>query len=178
MKKLTLIFLLALMVAQAFGQKQQRLTTFLSAQYNKTAYHIPLSNYPWGVGIGLQSFLNNNSKFKPAIELTGDLYFNHEKIPLSDSFVIDYFAYDASRMLNVFIGASFSPSKNMYCSFLAGPSFIPGHSLLGLKPSVGIYFSNNKKWTGKLSYINLIDLGYQRKKAFASFSFSIGHTLF
>jgi hypothetical protein len=81
--------------------------------------------------------------------------------------------------LNISIGVFFFPKEKIYLSFSTGPSFIKDRrTLLALKPSVGFYFSADKKWTGKFSYTNLVNLKYQRKSSFAFFSFSIGHQLF
>jgi hypothetical protein len=39
----------------------------LSIQYNKTIYDFTSANNPWGIGLGIQTLLNNKTKFKPKI---------------------------------------------------------------------------------------------------------------
>jgi hypothetical protein len=81
-------------------------------------------------------------------------------------------------MINLFLGSSFHPTQNVYLSFLAGPSFISGQTLLGIKPSIGFYFSKAQKWTGKVSYINIFNRTKITKDDFGSLSVAVGLKLF
>ena len=72
MKKYILIAFIFFTLFDAAAQSQRKMSTYLSAQFNKTIYDRTLGNNPWSVGIGLQAFLNNKTKFKPVIELTAD----------------------------------------------------------------------------------------------------------
>lgn len=72
MHKIILAFLAFFSLTQTFGQTQKKVSTYLSTQYNKTIHDQTSGNNPWGIGLGLQAFYNNKSKFKPTIELTGD----------------------------------------------------------------------------------------------------------
>ena len=176
MKKITPLLLLSFFLTPIFGQSQRKITTYLSAQYTKTVRDITLGNNPWGVGLGVQSFLNNKSKFKPTIELTSDIYLEDDKVWRSDSIGTPF--NDLGGMTNLFIGSSFHPTKNSYLSFVAGPSFLGGQTLLGIKPSIGFYFSNKQKLTGKISYINIFNRGQIIKENFTSWSISLGVKLF
>ena len=179
MKRFFVIIIGCFILAQGFGQTQRKVTTYLLSQYNNTLYDYTKGNNPWGIGLGLQTFLNNKTKFKPTIEITGDIYLEDDKvlrlnsdgsIPKSDNSV--------SCMVSLFIGSSFHPTKNIYLSFVAGPAFINGQTLLGIKPSFGCNFSKNKRWTGKVSYINVFNRTPQTKEDFGSLSFAIGLKLF
>ena len=148
-------------------------------QYNKTLYDYTIGNNPWGIGLGLQTFLNNKTMFKPTIEFTGDIYLEDDKVlrsnpdgsfPQNDN--------DVRGMINLFVGSSFHPTKNIYLSLLGGPSFIGGQTLLGIKPSFGFYFSKTQKWTGKVSYINVFNRTQTTKEDFGSLSLAIGLKLF
>ena len=168
--------LFCLILASTLGQKRNSLSTYLSFQYNKTLHDIVIGNNPWGVGIGLQTYLNVNSKFKPLVDLTGDLYLESDKIgyAYADGTPIK----DVGGMVNLFVGSLFLPSKDIYISFVAGPSFINGQALLGVKPSFGFYFSDTKRWTGKVSYINIFNRDKISKNDFGSLSFAISVRLF
>ena len=175
-RKIISIFLLCFILMQGFGQTQKKVSTYLFAQYTNTIYDITLGNNPWGAGLGLQTFFNNKTNFKPTIELTGDLYLENDKVLRTgaNGKPIDEF----SGMVNLFIGSSFQPAQNFYLSFTAGPSFIHGRTLLGIKPSLGFYFDTNQKWTGKFSYINVFNRDVETKEDFGSVSFAIGLKLF
>ena len=131
------------------------------------------------MGLGLQIFFNNKTKFKPTIELTGDVYLEDDKVfrsnpdgtfPENDN--------DVGGMVNLFAGSSFHPNKSIYLSLLAGPSFISGQIVLGIKTSFGFYFSKTQKWTGKVSYINVFNRTGIINEDFGSLSLAIGVKLF
>ena len=68
--------------------------------------------------------------------------------------------------------------QNIYLSVVAGPSFISGQTLLGIKPSFGFYFTKTQRWTGKVSYINVFNRTRIAKEDFGSLSLAIGLKLF
>ena len=148
-------------------------------QYNKTIYDWTKGNNPWGIGFGLQTFLNTKTKFKPTIELTGDIYLEDDKVlRLNPEGSVPTNYNDVRGMVNLFVGTSYNPTQDIYVSFVAGPSFINGQTLLGIKPSFGFYFSKSQKWTGKISYINIFNRDKPTKKDFGSLSLAIGLKLF
>ena len=158
------------------AQTQRKISSYLFAQYTNTIYDQTLGNNPWGMGLGVQAFLNNKTKFKPSIELTGDVYLADDKVARLDG--NDNFIDDIPAMVNLFIGSSYHPNNTIYVSFLAGPSFINGKTLFGIKPSAGCYFSKNKRWTAKISYINIFNRNKPGKEDFGSISFALGVKLF
>ena len=176
MQKVILTFLVSLILIKTFGQTSKKVTLFLLTQYNKTISDRTIGNNPWSIGLGLQTFLNNKSKFKPTIEITGDIYLENDKVlrlnidgsPISD----------VRGMVNLFLGSSYNPIKNIYVSFEAGPSFINSQALIGIKPSLGFYFSKTHRWTGKVSYINIFNRDKAAKDNFTSFSLAVGLKLF
>jgi hypothetical protein len=166
-------------VAQGFAQTRRGVTTYLSAQYNSTLYDYTKGNNPWGMGLGLQAFYSNKSRFKPSIELTYDLYLEDDKVFRSNpdgSFPND--DNTVRGMLNLLIGSSFHPVQNTYLSFLAGPAFIGDQTLLAIKPSLGFYFSETEKVTLKISYINVFNRTKITNDDFGSLGFSLGIKLF
>jgi len=179
MKKLIPAFLFCFLLSHAFGQAQKKVSTYLSAEYNHTLYDYTIGNNPWGVGLGLQTFLNNTTRFKPTIELTGDIYLEDDKVlRLNPGGSIPAKDNSVSEMVNLFIGSSFQPTQSIYLSFMAGPCFIGGNALLGIKPSIGFYFSKTQRWTAKVSYINIFNRTKIVKEDFGSLSFAVGLKLF
>ena len=128
------------------------------------------------MGLGIQVFLNNTSRFSPTVDLTADTYLENDKVLRlnTDGTSID----DLGGMVNIFAGASYLPTQRVYLSLVTGPSFISGHTLLGIKPSIGFYFSPDQKWTGKVSYINIFNRDQRTKEDFGSISLSFGVRLF
>jgi hypothetical protein len=176
MQKVITAFLLCFVLACSFGQKQKFIALYLMTQYNNTIYDITKGNNPWGIGLGGQAFLNNKTKFKPTIEITGDIYLVNDKVFRMNSSGKEL--VDVRGMVNLFAGISFNPVNNFYLSLVGGPAFISSQTLLGIKPCVGFYFPKSKKWTGKVSYINIFDRDRETRQDFGSFNLAIGFKLF
>ena len=179
MKKLIPTFLFCFLLTQVFGQTSRKLSFYVFANYNNTLYDYTVGNNPWGVGLELQAFLNNKTKFKPTIELTADTYLEDNKVlRLNPDGSIPNDDNAVEGMVNLFAGASFYFNQIVYVSFVAGPGFISGQTFLGIKPSFGFYFSKAQRWTGKISYINIFNRTKVVNDDFGSFSLSIGLKLF
>jgi len=179
MKKILTLFVCCFILIQSFGQTQRKISTYLFTNYNKTLRDYTIENNPWGVGLGLQAFFNNKTRFKPTIELTYDIYLEDDDVflanpdgnfPKNDNGV--------NGMINLFVGSSYSPTHNLYLSLLAGPSFISERPLFGVKPSVGFYFPKNQRWTLKVSYINIFNRAKIINEDFSSLSVAVGLKLF
>ena len=170
------VFLLCFILTQSFAQPKRKVSAYLSTQYTKTINDATKGNNPWGIGLAIQTFLNTKTRFKPAIELTGDIYLENDKVfrAYADGTAIE----DVRAMVNLFLGSSFKLTNNIYLSFLAGPSFLSGQVLLGIKPSFGFYFPKTKRWTGSISYINIFNRDKKTKQNFSSLSLAIGVKLF
>jgi hypothetical protein len=176
MQKIITTFLLCFILTQSFAQTQQKVSIYLLGQYNKTIYDKTKGNNPWGMGLGLQLFFHNNSRFKPTADLTADAYLEDDKVLRLNSNGTPI--NDIGGMVNLFVGASYHLTHIFYLSVVAGPSFGSGRTLLGIKPSLGFYFSDHQKWTGKLSYINVFNRDKATKEDFSSISFTLGVELF
>ena len=172
MQKLLTTILFCFILTNVFGQTNRKSTLYFEGQYNQTLSDVTKGNNPWGMGLGLQMFFLQKSIIKPTIELTADAYLMDDKVYRMhlDGTPIG----TVGGMINVFAGASVHPISNAYVSFVAGPSFVGGQTLLGLKPSLGFYFSSNKKVTGKISYINVLKREERARQNFTSVSFSLG----
>ena len=176
MQKVIVTSLICFILTQTFGQTQRKVSGYLLTQYNKTIYDRTTPNNPWGMGLGLQLFFNNTSKLKPTVDFTADAYLEDDKVLRlnPDGTQIA----DIGGMVNFFAGASYHPTKAFYLSVVTGPSFVSGQTLLGIKPSLGFYFSGSQKWTGKISYINIFNRDKTTKEDFGSISFTVGLKLF
>lgn len=176
MRKLLTTFFLCAILTQAFTQKQRKMSLYIEGQYNQTIDDVTKGNNPWATGLGFQMFFRQQSMFKPTIEMTADAYLMDDKVYRGylDGTPVGTF----KDMVNLFAGVSVHPITNAYISFLAGPSFIGGQTLLGLKPSLGFYFSSKQKLTGKISYINVLKREARAKQNFTSISFALGVRLY
>jgi len=176
MQKVITAFFLCFIVTNLFAQAQRKVSTYLQANYNQTLKDITIGNNPWGIGIGLQTFINTKTFFKPTIELTGDVYLMNDKVyrMYADGTQIP----TVEAMINLFAGTSFSATQNLYFSVVGGPSFIHEQTLFGIKPSVGFYFSKSKRGTAKFSYINIFRRDRLTKQDFNSVCLSLGFKLF
>jgi hypothetical protein len=180
MKEIFIIIVCAFSLTNGFSQNHNKLSGYLLFQYNKTLYDLTKDNNPWGTGIGFQVFLNNDSKFKPTIELTGDAYFAEE---LASRIVLPFLdpidgENSVNSMINLFVGYSYQPGRTLHTSFIIGPSFINGKPFLGIKPSFGLFFLKSQKYFAKLSYINVFNRLKFEKKDFGSLSIAISRKLF
>ena len=179
MQKMLTILVLCFIWTQAFCQSQRKFSTYLLAQYNKTIRDRTVGNNPWGAGLGLQTFLNHEKRFNPTIDLTCDIYLENDKVlRLNDDGSLPTKENDVRGMINLFLGTSFNATQKVYLSIVAGPSYTGSQIMLGIKPSIGFYFSKSRKWTGKASYINIFNRDQASKEDFSSVSLAIGVSLF
>lgn len=176
MQKLLTTVLLCFILSKAFTQLERQISLYLEGQYNQTISDVTKGNNPWGIGLGLQMYFLQKSIFKPTFELTSDSYLMDDKV--YRSYLDGTPVGTVDKMINIFAGASFHPTRMAYLSFLAGPSFIGDQTLLGLKPSVGFYFSSKQKMTCKISYINILKREARAKQNFTSISFALGMRLY
>ncbi len=176
MQKYTLLFIAIIISIYSFGQQGQKIKTFLSAEFNATTHDRFISANPWGAGIGLQTFFNAPKKFQPVVDLTGDLYLEDDKVYRTNPDGSEIKRVES--MVNFFAGAAYFPFKPFYVAVAAGPSLIGSQVLFGIKPSLGFVFSSNKRWTAKLSFIDVFKQNKTTGDDFSSISFAIGVKLF
>jgi hypothetical protein len=176
MQKTITTLLVSFIVLTLSAQKQRKISSYLNVQFNTTLQDATIGNNPWGAGIGLQTFFKNKTTFKPTIELTGAIYLADDKVYRmnADGTPID----DIESMVNLFAGTTFTATQNIYFSIVGGPSFINEQTLLGIKPSVGFYFTKSKRGTANISYINIFNRDRVTKQDFGSVCLSLGFKLF
>lgn len=179
MHKLIAAVIVCLFCLSCIAQPRKAVSTYLQGQYNHTLYDYTARNNPWSMGLGLQVSVHNKTRFQPTVELTGDLFLEDDKVlrlnpdgsnPENNNRV--------DAMVNLFAGTSIHPTQRLFFSFVAGPSFINRQTYLGIKPSIGYFLSENKKWQGKVSYLNVFNRTKQAEEDFGSISVAIGVMLF
>ena len=175
MRAFIVFLVLCFILNHTFAQVKNRTSFYFLAQYNHTLYDRTIGNNPWGAGLGFEIFFKSQSKFKPAIEFTRNLYLEDNKLlRLDPDGSTPSPAYDLNSMTNLFAGESYQSHSNIYLSLLAGPGFIGKNIYFGIKPSFGFYFTKSKRWTGKISFINIFNRYTPTKEDFGSLSFAIG----
>ena len=176
MRKIVSAAIFLFFFSNIYSQQKHKLTGYLQFQYTHTLYDLTKGNNLWGIGTGLFVFIDGKSAFKPALDLTADIYLVDDKV---------YRMYpDGSEMVSVhgtvslFPGISFQPKGRFFAGIYGGPSLVSSSVLLGIKPSMGIYFDDKHRWAGKLSYINIFNRDYRGGQDFGSWSASIGVRIF
>ncbi|MES2647789.1 MAG: hypothetical protein V4717_12980 [Bacteroidota bacterium] len=172
MKLFFTAILLTSFLLNGFGQTQKKVAFYVTTQFNQTLYDITRGNNQSGFGAGGQLFFNNTSHFKPSIELTADLYLLDDKVYRLRP---DNSSYDVVRgMINLLGGFSYQPGTNFNAGVSAGPSFVAGKTLFGIKPAIGFFFGKNQRMMGKFSYLNVFDRDKETGKDFGAISLGIG----
>jgi len=176
MKKIIASLLFSAAFLSGTAQIQRKLSAYVSALYSKTLYDRTMGNNLLGFGAGFQMFYNNKTHFKPTIELTGTASLEDDLVYRMN---LDGSEIPTARgMINLFAGTTFHPVKNVALSFVAGPSFINGQTLLGIKPSLDFYFGKNRRWMAKASFINIYNRDKVTREDFGSVSLAIAVKLF
>ena len=176
MRFILLIMICCLVLSDSFGQSDKSISGYLQADYNHTLYDQTKGNNPSGAGLGILVLYNKNKRIKPAVELSAAFYPGDDKVLRLDPNGEHY--EEVPFMINLFAGAMIQPGRRIYISFLGGPSFIGGQTFAGIKPSLGFYFSENQRWSGKVSFINIFNRTSTPRRDFGSISFSLGLRIF
>ncbi len=172
MKKVTTLILACFIFTTTFGQVKRHIMIIVEPEFSQTLSDRTKSNNLYGLGLGLQAVLLTKSKFSPLLNITDDFIFLDDKVFRTNP---DGSAQKSiQNVLKVFVGTNFNPTERIYLAMAAGPSFINGQTLLGIKPSIGFYFPETKRWTIKISYINILNRNSGKKENYSSLNFSIG----
>ena len=176
MHKIIISMLFCFILIKTMGQSQKKLSLYLSGQFHHTLYDRMKSENPFGFGVGLQLFFNNTAKLKPILEISAEAFPSKSKVLFlnPDGTSID----NIDIVANLFAGVSYYPIRQVYVAFSAGPGIANGNVLLGIRPSLGFYFSPNQKCMGRVSYTNLFHRDKFTQKDLGVLSFSIGIHLF
>ena len=177
MKILFITILSCVIALNGIAQTQKKFNGYLKGQFNGTLYDYKKSTNVLGIGFGLQGYMNNETRFKPTIDLTGNYYFFDDLFKILVPYIP--FGEDSSeidKVYNLFVGSAYQLKSWFNVSLTAGPSIIDGKTFLGIKPTVSFFFPSSKNFSFELSYINVFNrIG---KNDFGSFSISSGVKIF
>jgi hypothetical protein len=175
MKPFLTCLLTCLLLTEANSQGH-KVSGWLQGQVSRTLYDHTLGNNPWGLGLGFQAFWPEASKWRLTMDFTADFYPGGDKVLRLNP--DESPRRELGAVANLFGGVSFHPNERVFLSLVAGESIIHNQTYLGIKPSLGYYFSSRQNWLGKISYTNIFDRGYNRRDDFGSLTVSVGLRLF
>jgi hypothetical protein len=168
MKKAGFVILL-LTTITCFSQSERKLSTFASLQYNHTLYDQKFL-YKTGIaGLGLQVFSNNNSKFRPTLEINTDLVTRLGIGPADES------VKEKSIIPSVYIGPSVHPTDRFFIAATVGPTLYCYYKKVqvGVRSSAGFYPCRNNRWFAKASYTNVLQEPKFQNNDFGYLSFAL-----
>jgi hypothetical protein len=173
--KFRFFILLMLISAGCFGQKQKKVSAYADFHVNATQYDRTLSNNAGGFGIGLQTFINIKSKFRPGIEFNSDAFGGTKELYLTpDGKPI----YAKSVTGNILIGSSYPITKRFYINVAGGPSFFNSQVHFTVKPAIGFYFPASQLLVAKISHTHVFQRDAISNESFGFLNFAIGIKLF
>jgi hypothetical protein len=175
-KNLIWPFLGCLIISDCFCQKQHKISSFIEGQYFNTIYDKTLGNNPWGIGIGIQTFLNNNSLIHPVIEISAVTYLENDKVLRLNPNGSEI--ENINSMVTLFAGAGIHSGQLINFSILTGPAVINSSIYLGVKPAICVNLSKKQKTIATISYINVFNRIKNLNSDFGSISVSLGLKLF
>lgn len=176
MKKTTITLLLCFVIANCFSQLNNKISSYLLAQYIHTTHDVTIGNNPWGASLNATFLYKNKTKLFPVADLAAGTFLVDDKVARLDSSgtMIESIAFIG----NAYIGIAFQPEKHVYVSFAAGPAFINGQALLGIKPSVGFYFSKKQRCTAAFSFATIYNRYKPASDDYNSVNIALGIRLF
>ena len=176
MKKIIISLLLSFILIKTMGQSQKIISLYLSGQYHHTLYDRMKSENPLGFGLGSQLFFRNTARLKPMLDISAEAFPSISKVLFlnPDGTSID----NIGIVANLFAGVSYYPIRQVYVAFSAGPGIANGNILLGVRPSLGFYFSPKQKCMGRISFTNIFHRDRYTQQDLGLLSFSLGIKLF
>lgn len=173
MRKILLLFALFTCV-QGFAQKQRKISIYPDLHANITQYDFTKRNNRSGIGLGLQVFANIKSKFRPSIELNGDMLSGTKEMRIINGKPVEY----KNNTSNLLIGSSWHFSKEFYINAAAGPSFLNSKTHFTVKPALGVYFPSSRLFVVKMSLTHVFYKDEFTNEDFGVMNFGLGIKLF
>ena len=172
MKKIILFLSGLFILTNSFSQNTKRVMLFLAPEVSPTLSDRTKANNLTGIGLGFQLTVNTKTKFSPTINITDDFAFLDDKVFRTNSDGTEMLSLE--NVLKLFVGTNFNFTEAFYISLLAGPSFINGETLAGIKPSIGFYLPKTKRLTATVGYTTIFNRNSGQKENYTSLNFSIG----
>ncbi|MEP7109262.1 MAG: hypothetical protein ABI760_14810 [Ferruginibacter sp.] len=174
MKELYIILTLFI-ATNSFSQTNRKVSTFLSFQVNSTVHDRTQTNNSGGAGFGLQTFLNTTTRFKPTVEVNANLFAGTKEMYLTAD---ERPIYAKSSVASVYIGSSFHLTDRLFIATTFGPTFYNAATYFGIRPSIGFYPSQSKKWIAGASFTNVYQRDDISNETFGYLSFALALKLF
>ena len=172
----TFYFILGLLAAtNCFSQANRKVSTFVSFGANKTLYDRTITNNKGGPGFGLQTVVNTKTFITPLLEINADLFAGTKELYLTTG---GKPIESKSDVLSMYVGPMFGVTKRLFISTTIGTSLYNNKAHFGLRPSVGFYPSQSRKWTTRVSYTNVFQRDAISKESFGYLSVAVGIKLF
>jgi len=177
-KKYVLLSVLTILISfcafYSTAQVQKKFLLYLFPQFTNTISDATLGNNPRAWGIGLDGIYNNKTMFKPMLELSYNFFFYDDDVLryLPSGEILE----SINGWTSLLAGLSVQPIREVFVSFLAGPSFINGVTLWEIKPAAGFCFPKNERWQARFSYNKVFKR--ENNQDFTSWSISLGIRLF
>jgi hypothetical protein len=172
MRLIILYVLLILVCGKSLAQYPVKSASYLHIELTPTLSDRTIKQNPWLTGLGLQKIFGSNTAFKGNLELTGAIYPVNDRVYRTNP--------DGSEqktiqgMVNLFGGIFYKISELGYLSVVAGPSYVSGRVLLGVKPSLGMFFGKHGRTFGRISYIIIYNRDEYSKQDYKALSVSFG----
>ena len=143
----------------------------MSFQVNHTLYDRTLSNNSGGLGFGLQLDYQTASRVKPLLELNVD-YFGGTKVAYitADGKMID----SKHGIISTYAGPMLEFNKQLWIATTVGSTWYHKEAHLGIRPSIGFYFSKRKTWMTKASFTNVFQRDEVSNQSFGYLSLALG----
>lgn len=172
----SIYFIIALLTAtNCFAQTDRKVSALFSIGANKTLYDRTATNNAGGIGFGLQTVVNTPTFIKPFLEIEANLFAGTKEMYIT----VDGKPIDAkSGVLGIYAGGLLQPSERWFFTAAAGTSIYNNSAHFGIKPAVGYYLSQNKKWMTRTSFTHIFQRDAISNKPFGYFNFALGAKLF
>ena len=163
-------------LAPTHVKAQKILMIFVEGEFSQTIKDRTKPNNIRGYGLGAEAILRTKTKFSPLVNFSSEFIFLDDKVYRTNADGSEMTSI--GRVVNLQFGTNYTLYRNLYVAFVAGPSFINGQTLAGIKPSIGFYFPRSKKALVKISHMTIFNRNSGKKENYSSLLFSVGVRLF
>jgi hypothetical protein len=112
---------------------------------------------------------------KPTIEINGDLFAGTKELRMTTD---GRMVKAKSEVVSLYAGPAFHVARRLLVSTTAGTSLYNKQLHFGVRPSVGLFLSKNRKWMAKASYTAVFQQDALSNERFEYASFGLSGMLF
>lgn len=150
-KKLIILLLPFLIPLDVIGQVTNKISVNLNCNWSNIIYD-RLYEGAGGFTLDLDLLINTKTKFDPKIEV------NYSIFSVLEDYLETLDGYPVVSMNNgpsVFMGLSYNPFNRFNVSFSPGICFFNSRTYFAVKPGIGLYLDNKKRFLAKASLTNI-----------------------